>query len=132
MFFIVVACLAILTSCKEKESDRFDLLTGHIWVAVSLLADGVDATGPGGVLEGFVGDVKFNTDGTGYFGSYTGTWNFDVTETKIIISSPSLPASIPTNIVELTSSSLKLQALIPNLQNPTGPAINIEMAFRPK
>jgi len=118
-------------SCK-KESDRFELLTETVWVAVSLIANGVDATGPGGLLEGFVGDAKFNTDGTGTFGTYSGTWEFNVTEEKLILTTPSLPITITLNILELTSTSLKLQGSVPDLQNLTGPPIDIEMTFAPK
>jgi len=128
---IITGCFFVF-SCGDKESERFKFLTGPTWVAESLLANGVDATDPGGLLEGFVGDAKFNTDGTGTFGTYLGTWMFDANEEKLIISSPSLPISVTLNIVELTSTSLKLQGSLPNLQNPTGPAIDIQMTFRPK
>jgi hypothetical protein len=128
---IITGCLFI-TSCKDKESDRFRFLTDAIWEAESLLANGVDATGPDGILKNFVGDAKFNTDGTGTFGTYTGTWMFDSNETKLIITSTSLPIPITLNIIELTSTSLKVQGAIPDPQNLTGPFINIEMTFRAK
>lgn len=131
LFLIISLCIAV-SSCKEKESERFRFLTEPTWVAVSLLANGADATGPDGLLEGFVGDAKFNADGTGTFGSYSGTWMFDVTEEKLIISSPSLPISVTLNIIELTSTSLKLQGSLPDLQNLAGPPIDIQMTFRPK
>jgi len=130
-FLIVTGCLFI-TSCKDKESDRFRFLTDAVWVAESLLANGVDATGPDGILKNFVGDAKFNTDGTGTFGTYTGTWMFDTNETKLIITSASLPIPITLNITELTSTSLKVQGSIPDPQNLTGPLINIEMTFKAK
>lgn len=132
IFLMFTLCL-FATSCKEKESDRFTYLTEAVWSPVSLLANGVDATGTGGLLSGFVGDAKFNPDGTGTFGTYTGTWRFDVTEEKLIIASPSLPIiSITLNIIELTSSSLKLQGTVPDPQNLTGPPINIQMTFNAK
>jgi hypothetical protein len=130
-FLIVSGCLFI-TSCKDKESDRFRFLTDAVWVAESLLANGVDATGPDGILKNFVGDAKFNADGTGTFGTYTGTWMFDANETKLTITSASLPIPITLNITELTSTSLKVQGSIPDPQNLTGPLINIEMTFKAK
>ena len=130
-FSILAACFLIV-SCSKGDSERFKLLTGPTWVPVSLLANGVDATGTGGILAGFVGDAKFNTDGTGTFGTYTGTWMFDAKEEKIIIGSASLPISITLNITELTSTSLKLQGSFPDPNNLTGPPINVEMTFRTK
>ena len=91
--FIIVT-LALAYSCKEDESDRFKFLTGTVWTPVSLLANGVDATGPGGLLEGFVGDAKFNEDGTGTFGTYTGEWMFAAAEEKLVITTTSLPISV--------------------------------------
>jgi len=129
---VTIICCIVVFSCKDKDSDRFELLTGPVWVAESLLANGVDATGTGGLLEGFVGDAKFNTDGTGTFGTYSGTWDFNATEEKLIITTPSLQITISMNILELTGTSLKLQGSIPDLQNLTGPPIDIQMSFRPK
>lgn len=130
LLFVLFTGIILMSSCKEKESERFTLLTSTTWTPISLLADGVDASN--GILANFKGDAKFNEDGTGTFGSYTGTWNFDATETKIVISTASFPVPITTNIVELTSTTLKLQALIPNQQDLTGPAINIELTFASK
>lgn len=130
-FSFLAACFLIV-SCSKGDSERFKLLTGPTWVPVSLLANGVDATGTGGLLAGFVGDAKFNTDGTGTFGTYTGTWMFSSNEEKIIIGSPNLPISITLNITELTGTSLKLQGSFPDPNNLTGPPINIEMTFRTK
>jgi hypothetical protein len=128
---LAVAGCFVLFSCKEKESERFKLLTGHIWRADSLLANGVDASGSGGILEDFAGDVKFEKDGTGYFGTYQGTWMFNVGETQLIIESDELQIPIVADIIELTSTSLKVKTKFPNpfdLQNP----INIRMTFKPK
>lgn len=127
VFALITGCF-VLFSCKEKESERFKFLTGPVWIPVSLLANGADASGQGGLLEDFNGDVEFNEDGTGYFGSYTGTWRFDVTETKLVITSSSLPVSINANIIELTSTSLKLQFSF--LIQST--IYDIQMTFRPK
>ncbi len=125
---LLISVTVLMFSCKEKESERYELLTGTTWEAESLLANGVDATGPGGMLEGFSGVAKFKTDGTGTFGSFEGEWAFNSDETKITINSETLPLPITCSILELTSSTLKLQALVPNpedLQNP----ITIEMTF---
>jgi len=130
-FFIIVT-LVLAYSCKQDESDRFNFLTGTVWTPVSLLANGVDATGPGGLLEGFVGDAKFNEDGTGTFGTYTGEWMFAAAEEKIIITTVSIPVSISLTITELTATSLKVEGSIPDPQNPLGPPITIEMTFRAK
>lgn len=130
-FFIIVT-LVLAYSCKDDESDRFKFLTSTVWTPVSLLANGVDATGPGGLLEGFVGDAKFNEDGTGTFGTYTGEWMFAAAEEKLVITTTALPISVTLTITELTATSLKLQGSFPDPQNLTGPAINIEMTFRAK
>jgi hypothetical protein len=130
LLLIISGCF-VAFSCKEKESERFRFLTGPIWVTDSLLANGVDATGPGGILKKFMGDAKFNKDGTGYFGVYNGTWRFNIDETMLVISSDSLPLAITTDIVELTSTSLKVKTLFPNLQNFSSP-INIRMTFKVK
>jgi hypothetical protein len=81
------------------------------------------------MLELFKGEAKFNEDGTGYFGSYTGTWRFASNETQIVISSPSLPLTLTTLIAELTSTSLKVTTSYPNLVNPLEP-VKIRMTFK--
>lgn len=130
--FLIIATIVLAFSCKDDESDRFKFLTGTVWTPVSLLANGVDATGPGGILEGFVGDAKFNEDGTGTFGTYTGEWMFAAAEEKLVITTTALPISVTLTITELTATSLKLQGSVPDMQNLTGPAIPIEMTFRAK
>jgi len=130
--FLVIVTLVLGYSCKDEESDRFKFLTGTVWTPVSLLANGVDATGPNGILAGFVGDAIFNEDGTGTFGTYSGEWMFAAAEEKLSISSSSPPISVILDIIELTETSLKLQGSVPDLQNLTGPAIAIEMTFRAK
>lgn len=127
----MITCCFFAFSCKDKESDRFKFLTENVWAPDSLVANGVDASGPGGILESFVGDATFNKDGTGTFGSYVGTWRFNVDETKIVIETESLAIPVTANIAELTSTSLKLTTVLPNpndLQNP----FNIRMTFKAK
>lgn len=124
----MMGLIIMLLSCnKEKVSDRFTLLTAHTWTSDSLLADGVDASGTGQMLENFKGEAKFNKDGTGTFGQYTGTWMFVDSETNLVISSPSLPFSLTTHIVELKSTSLKV-----TFTYPVQPPVKIRMTFRPK
>jgi len=53
--FVIVITAAFFSCSKEKESERFKLLTAHIWRSDSLLVNGVDAGGPGGMLEKFKG-----------------------------------------------------------------------------
>lgn len=129
---VVVALLVSLSACnKEESSDRFDLLTAHIWKSDSLLADGIDASGPGQILEKFKGDIEFRKDGTGYFGQYTGTWRLTNNDANLVIQSPELGASVTSTIVELTETSLKVKFSYPNLVNPSDP-LDIRMTFKPK
>ena len=58
--------------------------------------------------------------------------SFNVTEDKLILATPSLPITITLDILELTSTSLKVKGSIPDLQNLTGPPIEIQMTFAPK
>ncbi|MGB9747683.1 MAG: hypothetical protein ACPLXM_12225 [Bacteroidales bacterium] len=128
--FLIVVCMAMACK-KESESERFILLTTPVWASDSLLADGEDASGPGGVLEKFKGDAKFRKDGTGYFGTYTGTWRFSTDETQLIISSDSLPIPVSANIAELTKLSLKITTIYPTSASPKG-FFNIRMTFKAK
>lgn len=129
---IIMASLVLLAACsKEETSDRFDLLTAHIWTSESLLADGVDASGPGQILEKFKGDIQFKKDGTGYFGQYTGTWRLTNNDANLVIQSPELVAAVTSTIVELTATSLKVTFTYPNLVNPSDP-LDIVMTFIPK
>jgi hypothetical protein len=132
---IISGCFVVF-SCGEKESERFGLLTDPTWVTDSLLANGVNAAGAGGLLTKFVGDAKFEKDGTGTFGTYKGEWDFNVDETKLLISSDSLPLGLTINsdIIELTSVSLKLKTLFPDPKDPLNPAalIKIRMTFKAK
>jgi hypothetical protein len=124
IFFAIFSCK------KDSESERFKLLTGPTWASDSLLANGADASGPGGILEKFKGEVKFNTDGSGTFGIYTGKWRFISNETQIVIETDSLPIPLTTNIAELTAASLKITTGFPDLT--TGTTINIRMTFKPE
>ena len=130
LLIILTIFLAIFSCKKDSESERFKLLTDPTWASDSLLANGVDASGPGGVLEKFKGTVKFNKDGTGTFGVYEGKWRFAYEETQIVIETDSLPIPLTTKIAELTSSSLKITTSYPNLL--TGITINIRMTFKPE
>ncbi|MGQ9620597.1 MAG: hypothetical protein ACUVTX_06375 [Bacteroidales bacterium] len=130
LWFIVL--VAILFACKkEKESERFKLLTAHIWTSDSLLVNGQDAGGPGGMLEKFKGDAKFEKDYTGYFGKYTGTWRFSYGEENIVIESDSLMVPLTAKIVLLTQTDFKITTVYPNVQDPLNP-FNIRMTFKSK
>jgi hypothetical protein len=129
---LVVSAFFITFSCKKNtQSEPTKLLTGHIWVSDSLLANKVDASGPDGMLKNFKGEVKFNEDGSGNFGVYTGTWRFAYNETQIVITTDSLPLPLTTKIAELTTVSLKITTSYPNLLNPAAPTY-IRMTFKAK
>ena len=106
--FIIIAISLLVSSCKKEEerSERFLFLTTPIWESQGLLANGADASGPGGILENFKGDAKFKTDGTGYFGSYTGTWRLSNFDTELTIIPDSNPLPIICNIIDLSATSL--------------------------
>ncbi len=126
LFILLV--IVIASSCdKDKASDRFTLLTSHAWTSDSLLANGVDASDPGEMLALFKGDASFNKDGTGTFGQYSGTWMFTDSETNLAITSPDLPFTLTTHIVELTQASLKV-----TFSYPGQPPTNIRMTFKSK
>ena len=128
VLLLIPAMVMIIASCgKDKESERFTLLTAHVWTSDSLLADGVDASGPGQILEKFKGDVTFRKDGTGTFGQYSGTWLFTDNEANLAIDSPDLPLPLTTHIVELKASSLKVTFAFPSV-----PVVNVRMTFKPK
>ena len=130
LLLVFAAC--VLFACKKDEkSERFLLLTGHVWTSDSLLMDGVDASGPGQPLEKFKGDINFRDDGTGYFGQYTGTWRFTYNETQVVIESDSPQVPLSAFIEELTEISLKMTTIYPNLLDPPNP-FDIRMTFKPK
>ena len=127
----VIAGLIIFSSCgKETKSQQFLLLTGPEWASDSLLAEGVDASGPGQLLEKFKGDIKFREDGTGYFGKYIGIWRFSYSETNLVIDSDSLKVPLTTDIRELTTASLKITTSYPTV-DPNNP-LDIRMTFKAK
>ncbi|RLD83282.1 MAG: hypothetical protein DRJ10_03775 [Bacteroidetes bacterium] len=131
---LVLFIIAIFFACKKEDdtlSENFILLTNHTWVNDSLLADGVEASGPGQILDDFIGDTKFNVDGTGYIGTFTGEWGFNENETQITIFSDSLLIPVTTNLVELTTSSLKITTNFPSRTTP-GEVIDVRMTFKPK
>ena len=129
---LIISGIFIASACKkDKMSERFLFLTTPVWTTDSLLANEVNAGGPGGILEKFKGDARFKEDGTGYFGKYTGTWRFNNDETKITIVTDSLVLPIISDIIELTNISLKIKTLIPNPVNPFEP-IRIRMTFKSK
>ncbi len=130
---IVIVTAAFVNSCKKDKvnSDNLNLLTNHIWKADSLLADGADESGPGGMLEMFKGDTKFNDDGTGYVGDINGTWNFSDDEKSIVITSDSLQFPVTTNIEELTEQSLKLTTSFPK-DSTLSVFSAVRMTFIPK
>ena len=131
MLLIISGCFYFASCNKDSESEKSKLLTGPVWVSDSLLANGVDASGPDGMLKNFKGEAKFNKDGTGNFGSYVGTWRFAFNETQIVILSDSLPIPVTTVIAELTSASLKVTTSYPNPANPVL-AAKIRMTFKTK
>ncbi len=113
---LIIAAGLLIAAC-EKKSERFILLTTPIWVSDSLYSDGVDASGAGQLLAKFVGDVKFNEDGTGYFGRYKGEWMLSVDESYLTIKPDSLPIPIVADIDMLTTTDLKITTNVPNPQN---------------
>jgi hypothetical protein len=127
-WMLVTVLLGVAACNKDETSDRFVLLTSHAWTSDSLLADGIDASDPGEILEKFKGEVIFNVDGTGNFGEYTGTWMFVDNETNLVIQSPELLAAITTHIVELTETSLKVTFSYPTLEGTK----EIRMTFKPE
>lgn len=128
--FLLISGIFYMAACqKDKTSDNFKNLTGVTWRSDSLLVNGTDAGS--GLLKNFVGDVKFNEDGTGTFGKYKGSWAFAFNETELIITSDSLPIPLTTRIVELTKSSLKVTTTFPDPQNFTN-MLNLRMTFKPK
>jgi hypothetical protein len=130
-FLLIIAAGLLVLSCSEKKSERFILLTTPVWTTDTLLADGIDASGPGQLLNKFKGDAKFREDGTGYFGKYKGEWMLSVDEKNLTIITDSLPMPIVANIKELTDSSLKITTSVPNLLNLTDP-YDIRMTFKDK
>jgi hypothetical protein len=131
-FFVIISAFVVVLACKkESKSHQFLLLTGPVWASDSLLVNGTDASHPGQMLAKFVGDIKFREDGTGYFGQYTGKWRFSYNESELVIESDSLQIPLTTNIIELTTKSLKLSTNFPNLTDLSNP-YKIRMTFKAK
>lgn len=129
VLLLLISAFCIVFACKkETKSQQFLLLTGPVWASDSLLVNGVDASGPGQKLTKFKGDVKFSEDGTGYFGQYIGKWRFAFNESELIIESDSLLIPLTTNIVQLTTQSLKISTNYPNLTDLSNP-FKIRMTF---
>jgi len=127
---LILAALVAAASCKkDTQSETFKLLTGPVWVSDSLLANGIDASGPLGMLKNFIGEAKFKEDGTGKFGVYTGKWRFAFNETKIVIETDSLPVPLTTDIAELTKTSLKVTTRYPSPLDPLI-QVDIRMTFK--
>lgn len=130
---IVILVSLYFTCCKkddENKSVNYLLLTSHPWQSDNLLADGVEAGGPGELLHGFSGETRFYDDGTGYIGDYNGTWSFHSNETQLLIDSDSLPVVITVFIEELTEESLKITTQFPDRSNLLE-KIDIRMTFVP-
>ncbi len=132
IIYLLLVTAVLIFACKKNEerSERFKTLTGQVWTTDSLLVDGVDASGPGELLEKMAGDAEFRPDGTGYFGQYTGTWYFTNNETQITINSDSLAFPLTANIAELTRQSFKITTSFPTAV----PGVNlaIRITFKPK
>jgi hypothetical protein len=135
IFLLLTVVLAglVLYSCKKEEPQLtpYELLTLHVWVSDSLLANGADASGPGQLLEKFNGEAEFRTDGTGTFGQYSGTWTLSTDNTEITIVTPELPMPVVALVAELTKTSLKITTGFPDIANP-GQTIAIRMTFKSK
>ncbi len=130
---LLLATMVILISCEKDEevSERFRLLTDNLWTSDSLLINGLDASGPGELLENFKGQANFREDGTGSFGGYEGTWRFANSEKELVILSDSLPVpQLSTNILELSQESLKVTTSFPNFQDPSNPILQIRLTFK--
>jgi len=127
---LAILGIIFLIACKKDNppSERFTLLTTPLWTSDSLLANGEDASGPGELLEKFKGDAKFNTDGSGYFGQYTGIWALSGNDELITIDSDSLQIPVTCYIEELTDSDFKIVTSFP--VEPT--LIDIRITFKPK
>jgi hypothetical protein len=95
LLFVIVSSIILFTCKKDELSERYKFLTGTVWQSDSMLANDIDASGPLGLLENFKGEAKFNTDGTGRFGIYTGKWTLAYNDTQIIIETDSLPIPQP-------------------------------------
>jgi hypothetical protein len=128
---VILICLALANCSKDSGPDLFKIITTPVWKTDSLMANGIDAGGPGQLLEKFKGEAKFNKDASGYFGKYTGTWWFTENRTQIIIKTDSLALPLTCKILELMESSFKITTAVPDKLNPTA-EVKIRMTFKPK
>lgn len=132
IYLTFVAVALFLYSCsKDKESERFTLLTTPVWTTESITATGADTTGVGVLIKLIRGDAKFNTDGTGTFGMFSGKWSLNSDEDQITITTLALPSSIVADILTLTNQSLKLSADITIATHPQD-LINLVLSFKVK
>ena len=132
IIFLVLLSVILIFACKKEDekSERFKILTGQVWTTDSLLVNGENAGGPGGLLEKMAGDAEFRSDGTGYFGQYVGTWYFTNNETEITIRSDSLAFPLTSQIVELSQQSFKITTIFPSAEQ--GADLAIRITFKPK
>ena len=132
IIFLVLLSVILIFACKKEDekSERFKILTGQVWTTDSLLVNGENAGGPGGLLEKMAGDAVFRSDGTGYFGQYVGTWYFTNNETEITIRSDSLAFPLTSQIVELSQQSFKITTIFPSAEQ--GADLAIRITFKPK
>jgi hypothetical protein len=130
LFFLITFSLFVFACTKKEKSEKFKLLTTPTWISDSLLANKVDASGPGEMLEKFKGDAKFGEDGTGTFGFYSGQWRLNSSETQVTIVTDSLILPIICDIIELKTTSLKITTVVSdkNTQEP----VDIRMTFKAK
>ncbi len=131
LILIISGLLAVFGCKKDKESERFILLTTPIWTTESIVATGADTTGVGVIIKQLTGDAKFKEDGTGYFGQFTGQWRFNTDETEITIITASLPVPINADIILLTTQSLKLTIDV-TLQSHPQDLVNLLLTFKAK
>lgn len=131
LLFLTAILLVLISCSKEDPNTPFNLLTNRTWVTDALLVNGQNAGGPGQLLENFKGEAKFNRDGTGTFGTYTGTWRFAQNETQIILTTAALPLPLTTIIEELSKTDLKVNTAVPNPLNPLE-TLQIRMTFKAK
>jgi hypothetical protein len=131
LLLLIIAVSILFFACKkDNKSDRYTTLTTTVWTTDSLLANGVDASDEGEFLAKFKGKAEFYEDGTGYFGTYTGEWGFNTSETEITIYTSELVFAIICRIVELTPSSLKITTTVPDPVN-TSETVKVRMTFKP-
>ena len=129
--FCITACMILFSCSKKDKSERFILLTTPVWTTESIVATGTDTTGIGVLIKQLEGDAKFNEDGSGSFGSFTGQWWFNPDETNITIKTQSLIVAIVADIIQITAQSLKLSTPVTLPTHPSDP-INLLITFKAK